>query len=1205
MRRDIKVIYSSIIILLLMAGTRLAYAGMVAAEDEVNALKSASASASEMQVSVGHGTVRGLSGRFAITPKKDTSEAVLDFIDTHKRAFGLADPRSELRLSRKKEYKEGDRHFRYQQTYKGLVVWGKQVLVTVNPDNEIDDITADYIQTTLVETTPSVSAADAVQKALDTLTERKQSGEQWKLPETELLIYPSGASARLAYLVKISISSPPGWWFFFIDAQDGSIIKSYNNIKYDNPVPGSGTLWDDSTVSINLYNHSGTYFLADSSKPMSAIQPTDFTGSYTPFLSNGTISAWDANNLSSYSSTTQMTDPDADGNVYKSESGGRLTSGVNTLNYHGLVYDFFKTNFGRDSWDNSGGSLLGVAHYGSGFNNAFWNGAFMTYGDGSNVDGGLTDLSQGLDVVAHEIGHGVTQSEVPPVGLNYWAQAGAMNEHISDYWGISVDSANYLIGESIMPAGSSYTALRDFANPADTGVISPQPATMQKFYYSLNDAAGVHTNSGILSKAACQMIISPVIGRDKTQQIYYKAYDYLTPDCHFYDLKEALKKAAKSLYPDDYKGIAGAINTIYNASGITAPPFKQNLQYYKDPVQGYFNAGYLGLYGFGTFFVPYYSGTLDGVDVRFTNTNTAADNRVEVDVFDISPAYDFNLLYSTTVTVTNFSNFTYVPLAGTPFTHSFVVMVYPYSSNPGIAAEDNPNNPVNAYAVNLGDTGSTFYVLPNLYIRPHVSYDFTESLYTLGFQQNGGTVTVNTEIDRMGAASGASIKFEASSDGGVTWILKTTGTSDSNGFCTKSFTLVNGEYKLRARYDSGTTHLVSAPLLEVAVQPVVTAALSGIVSTSTPAVSWSAFNYPAATVTGYEVQISKSSTFTTIDGTKTYDAGATGGTLPKLAIGVKYYWRVIAGLATGKSVPSASYSVTYKEPTTLGSFDARESVFKMQPSVTLLDSLGGPVPGRTIVFSYRKPGVTTWSSLGTAKTNYTGKAWLTAAKTLVAGTYDVKAAFAGDTLYASAADAGPVKVALPATDARGGISVLVKDFITGLVVPNATVNLYSTASTKTPVSAAATDAGGAALFANLAESFKYTVKVSSPGYIGVTCYNIAVTESSSASVNLNLVPSAVSSTGNAGGTITDNAVSSPISGAAVKLRAGVNANTTSVLKTATTAGDGAYIFSGLNAGVYTAEISKTGYKQNFFILYCAGGVTTLGQDATTSLLGQP
>ena len=176
----------------------------------------------------------------------------------------------------------------------------------------------------------------------------------------------------------------------------------------------------------------------------------------------------------------------------------------------GTTHEFFWQVFGRDSIDNHGFPLIGTVHYGVGYENAFWNGAQMVFGDGDGEIFNRFTLS--LDVVAHELAHGITESEA---GLVYFNQSGALNESVSDVFGVLVkqfslkqtaDQADWLIGAELLTDKVQGSAMRSMANPGtayDDPLLGkdPQPGHMRDFIETRDDNGGVHLNSGIPNRA--------------------------------------------------------------------------------------------------------------------------------------------------------------------------------------------------------------------------------------------------------------------------------------------------------------------------------------------------------------------------------------------------------------------------------------------------------------------------------------------------------------------------------------------------------------------------------------------------------------------------------------------------------------------------------------------------------------------------------
>ena len=201
--------------------------------------------------------------------------------------------------------------------------------------------------------------------------------------------------------------------------------------------------------------------------------------------------------------------------------------------YDGLgnTFDFYHDVYQRNSIDNRGLPLKASVHYGQNYDNAFWNGQQMVFGDGDNQI--FTGFTGCLEVIGHELTHGVTGSEA---NLNYQGQSGALNESISDVFGVLVkqkklnqtaDQADWLIGEGLLMPGIHGVALRSMKEPGtayDDPTLGrdPQPATMSGYVQTTQDNGGVHTNSGIPNHAF-YLVAAALGGRawEKAGQIWY------------------------------------------------------------------------------------------------------------------------------------------------------------------------------------------------------------------------------------------------------------------------------------------------------------------------------------------------------------------------------------------------------------------------------------------------------------------------------------------------------------------------------------------------------------------------------------------------------------------------------------------------------------------------------------------------------------
>ncbi|HVU16628.1 MAG TPA: M4 family metallopeptidase [Candidatus Didemnitutus sp.] len=229
----------------------------------------------------------------------------------------------------------------------------------------------------------------------------------------------------------------------------------------------------------------------------------------------------------------------------------------------GTTYDFYQKILQRNSIDNRGLRIDSFVHYGTKFNNAFWDGGEMVYGDG---DGKLfLGFTGAIDVVAHELTHGVTQYSTPG-GLDYVDQSGALNESISDVFGSivkqwslgqSVTQADWLIGAGIMTpqAGKALRSMKDPGNTKVTWSGDDQPATMDGYV----TGGDVHTNSGIPNHAF--YLAATALGGNSwgdAAKIWYGTLPLLQHDATFADAAEATISVAAKLGKSQAAAVQGA-----------------------------------------------------------------------------------------------------------------------------------------------------------------------------------------------------------------------------------------------------------------------------------------------------------------------------------------------------------------------------------------------------------------------------------------------------------------------------------------------------------------------------------------------------------------------------------------------------------------------------------------------------------------------
>lgn len=230
--------------------------------------------------------------------------------------------------------------------------------------------------------------------------------------------------------------------------------------------------------------------------------------------------------------------------------------------YDGLgdTHTFFLDAYDRDSIDDAGMPLRGVVHFAQDYPNAFWDGKRMVFGDGDGQIAGR--MTRSLDVIGHELGHGVTEAEA---GLEYYGQSGALNESMSDVFGSlvrqhklgqSADQADWLIGTEVWTPNVNGDALRSMKAPGtayDDPLVGkdPQPDSMDDYVQTTQDNGGVHINSGIPNRAF-YLAATNIGGNawERAGRIWYRTLRHpsLKPDARFKRFARLTLEASEAIY---------------------------------------------------------------------------------------------------------------------------------------------------------------------------------------------------------------------------------------------------------------------------------------------------------------------------------------------------------------------------------------------------------------------------------------------------------------------------------------------------------------------------------------------------------------------------------------------------------------------------------------------------------------------------------
>ena len=509
------------------------------------------------------GTPQFISGKLTSPSSKAPEKIVFDYLNAKQKEFKFeGDSKLSFKVKETGKDNLGFTYLRVQQVYKGTPVYGAVLTAHVNKDGVLTALSGTAI--------PNLDGKQAL-KASKKLTKKEavtvgekdlvssiggQPAYEYK-PTSESVIFVQDGQANYAYLVNFNFLDPqPGNWSYFVDAVTGKVLGKVNEIDGAKP-GGGGSLTGTDTVgsgigvlgdtkSLNTYLSSSTYYLQDNTR-------------------GDGIFTYDAKNRQRLPGSLWA---DANNNLNASYD----AAAVDAHYYAAETYDYYSSVFGRNSYDDNGAALKASVHYGRSYNNAFWNGQQMVYGDGDGTT--FIELSGGVDVVAHELTHAVTGATAD---LIYSNESGAINESMSDIFGTLVEyhtgnNPDWEIGEDIYTPNKSGDALRSMADPTKYG----DPDHYSKRYTGTSDNGGVHTNSGIGNKAAYLLsqggthygVKVTGLGTAKTGAIYYRALtQYLTPSSNYSQLRSAAVQAATDLYGAGSAEVA-SVNAAYNAVGV-------------------------------------------------------------------------------------------------------------------------------------------------------------------------------------------------------------------------------------------------------------------------------------------------------------------------------------------------------------------------------------------------------------------------------------------------------------------------------------------------------------------------------------------------------------------------------------------------------------------------------------------------------------
>jgi Zn-dependent metalloprotease len=569
-----------------------------------------------------------ISGKLSDSRRASDKEAI-KFLNEIKELLDIEDIDNYFKVSSVEVDELGFTRVKLQQVVKGTKIKDRQINVHFNNLGEVIAVNGQYENRT-INIENEGAAAISEDKALETALQEFDYETLRNAPSVEREIIIIDEKAYNTFKINVQYDVPEvGNWDVYIDAHTGNIVKKASRIRFDGPVAGSGVNVIGQTKSLNLTLTSGKYYMQDQTKTMT-----------------GQIKTYTANNAQTQPGTLVN-------NTTSTFNTATFKAAVSAHDYAGSVYDFYKNLFNRNSIDNNGMSIISTVHYGSRYNNAFWDGTQMVYGDGDGST--FTYLSGDLDVVAHEMTHGVTERSA---NLNYENQSGALNESMSDIMGVLVqtydkynvkgggiwtfNSADWVVGDQIYTPNTAGDALRSLSNPT----LYDQPAHMNNYQNLPNteagDWGGVHINSGIPNKAG--YLLAQAIGCEKTARIYYRALtSYMTATTNFQAARNYLVQAATDLYGASSTEVT-AVNNAFNSVGIVqfADTYEPN---------GSMAEAYTVTSG-----TTYNSFIASTADIDYYKLTTSAAGTINVTLSNLAGDYDLYLVNSSGSTVAKSEN---------------------------------------------------------------------------------------------------------------------------------------------------------------------------------------------------------------------------------------------------------------------------------------------------------------------------------------------------------------------------------------------------------------------------------------------------------------------------------------------------------------------------------------------------------------------
>ncbi|MEO8613249.1 MAG: M4 family metallopeptidase [Chloroflexota bacterium] len=478
-----------------------------------------------------------LPGAAALQQGTPTAATALADLTTYGKEFGLSNPGQDLQFMKASGSPGESQSFRYQQVYQGVPVIAGELIANYDGKGRLAAVTGEASPKLALSTVPSVTADRAAAIAIGYVAKAENlSASDLAASAPILSIFdphlftPENDAPSLVWRLEVRPAADlrPIRYMILVDAAFGGVSLAFNQVD---------TSWHSAHPSQTQVTHPAV---------AQAALPILDAPQFAPHFANPTGATYDSQGDyglrggygHSIKSKLICNTPPTD--LHNAGSCGNFASVTPAGAAHYFAYNtfnYYDSHHNRNSIDGKGLPLISNVNYcepdpangvfcPGGFQNAFWDGIEMVYGD----DGWWT----ADDVIGHELTHGVTEHES---GLFYFYESGAINESMSDIFGEFVDQwngINSLGGVDL--AGDKWAlaedltigTLRDMSNPPAFG--QPDRTQSTSYYQGLSDNGGVHENSGVGNKAAYLMAQGgsfnghtvTALGNDKTGAIFYE-----------------------------------------------------------------------------------------------------------------------------------------------------------------------------------------------------------------------------------------------------------------------------------------------------------------------------------------------------------------------------------------------------------------------------------------------------------------------------------------------------------------------------------------------------------------------------------------------------------------------------------------------------------------------------------------------------------